>query len=43
LQKAMDTLYECFERIRATFALIACASWERLYQVALCGLDLDTS
>jgi hypothetical protein len=43
LQKAMDTLYECFERIRTTFALIACASWEQLYKIALCGLDLDTS
>jgi hypothetical protein len=43
LYKAMDTLYECFERIRNTFALIACQSWEQFYQVALDGLDLDTS
>ena len=43
LHKAMDTLYECFERIRNTFALIACQSWEQFYQIALCGLDLDTS
>lgn len=43
LQKAMDTLYECFERIRTTFVLIACWSWEQLYEVALYGLDLDTS
>lgn len=43
LRKAMDTLYECFERIRNTFALIACQSWAQLYEIALCGLDLDTS
>lgn len=43
LRKAMDTLYECFERIRNTFALIACRSWEQFYQIALNGLDLDTS
>lgn len=43
LQKAMDTLNECFERMRNTFALIACRCWEQFYQVALCGLDLDTS
>jgi len=43
LKKAMDTLYECFERIRNTFALIACRSWEQLYELALNGLDLDSS
>jgi hypothetical protein len=43
LQKAMNTLNECFERIRNTFALIACRCWEQFYQIALCGLDLDTS
>lgn len=43
LLKAMDTLYECFERIRNTFALIACRSWGQFYQIALCGLDFDTS
>jgi hypothetical protein len=43
LRKAMDTLNECFERIRNTFALIACQSWEQFYQIALHGLDLDTS
>jgi hypothetical protein len=43
LRKAMNTLYECFERIRNTFALIACRSWEQFYQIALDGLDLDTS
>lgn len=41
--KAMNTLYECFERIRNTFALIACQTWEQLYGIALDGLDFDTS
>jgi hypothetical protein len=43
LEKAMDTLYECFERIRGAFTLIACQTWEQFYQIALEGLDLDTS
>lgn len=43
LEKAMDTLYACFERIRNTFALIACRSWEQLYEIALNGVDLDSS
>ncbi|MBA2650437.1 MAG: hypothetical protein H0U75_12750 [Legionella sp.] len=43
LKEAMDTLYECFERIRNTFALIACSSWEQFYEIALNGLELDTS
>lgn len=43
LEKIMDTLYECFERIRNTFALIACRNWEQFYEIALNGLDLDTS
>jgi hypothetical protein len=37
------TLYECFERIRGTFLLFACSSWEQFYQVAREGLDLDSS
>jgi hypothetical protein len=41
--RAMNTLYECFERIRNTFALVACLTWEQLYDIALHGLDFDTS
>ena len=43
LRKAMDTLYECLERIRTTFALIACSNWDQFYQVAHEGIDLDSS
>lgn len=39
LRQTMDTLYECFERIRNTFALIYCRSWEQLYQIACHGFD----
>jgi hypothetical protein len=31
VQRAMDTLCECFERIRNTLALIACRTWEQLH------------
>lgn len=43
LRNITDTLYECFERIRGIFSLIACQSWQQFYQVAMEGFDLDSS
>ena len=43
LRKASATLYECFERIRGIFLLIACGSWEQFYEFTQEGVDLDSS
>jgi hypothetical protein len=43
LRNAAETLYACFERLRGIFLLVACHSWEQFYQLAMEGIDLDSS